>query len=269
MGWFRRAKKEDAPDTTPTVDPDDDKRLQDVYNTRQEDLRAIDEELVQKHESLKSVMERLESVKKEYDVATSELMARKKELVVCKKDLENLGVERENLLKEIASSKDELAENETDERLAAVREEVETQRSKVDELKRQADELHLTLESRKTEQRHTEDGLLQATEELTSTREEIQTATKQLEELREEARNLQHAEQASVGAPAESTSIQERNVLEAASAVVASMTRKMQASEEELSKVREMLKNEQEAHDLTRKQLEALNTHAADDQKSA
>ena len=281
MGFFRKKSADDAikdaessliekpveipePGPTPEQIKIDSQRVQiDALDTeigqKRKEVSSLEELVNTKQDLRKSIEEKLVDVRKEYDSAVSTLMSTKKELNEKRRDARSASSELENIQKRLTDIIADTASAET------------IRKKKDDELK-SIEREHSTVKTQIAEMQRAKSLLQEMKGEITSQQEkninlkkQIQASENMLQKLEKEKKSVlesvRNAEKSLKVPPAKiedaknQTPVENKSVVEAASAVVASMTQKLRSAENELTVVKSLLQKERQAHEATRKKF--------------
>jgi chromosome segregation ATPase len=253
MDWFKRSKKKEVKNFEIKTSNDID--LKNKKNMSSEKDNKIKTEI----EDSKSIPKKLELINQEYSSVVKNLMISKRELNTVKKDIEKSNQEYDNLVlktksarMELLKTKNELTEknnglkkitgeygkqslvieeiNRSKKELSEIKEKIEVYNNELESIKIQADNSP-QLNSMKSEKKKLENEIGQKRNELKSAKKELETVENQ-----------------------KSTSVMRGKpdqVVEAASAVVASMNQKLQITLKELNAVKQALDTERKRHENT------------------
>ena len=253
MDWFKRSKKKEVKNFEIKTSNDID--LKNKKNMPNEKDNKIKTEI----EDSKSVPKKLELVNQEYNNVVKNLMISKRELNAVKKDIEKSNEEYENLIlktksarTELLKTKNELAEKNdglekiTNEygRQSLVIEEINRAKKELSEIKEKIEMYNKELESIKI-QSDNSPQLNSMKSEKKKLENEIGQKRNELESAKKELKTVENQKSTSVmrGKPDQ--------VIEAASAVVASMNQKLQTTLKELNAVKQALDTERKRHENT------------------
>ena len=280
MGWFRKSKKveeekvaEVIPEselTKNSVETEEvqvkshEEILKDQY---QNELDYLQSEIHTKTENLESISKKLASVKEEYDLAVTNLMKTKKELHERKNEIESMGkghdeilvkigkskLELENIDKQFNQEKKKLEElDKVDTALAEVKEELEKNKTESESIKKQILQSQQVFDQVKVKQNEAEIELQNTYSKLKNTREEVQKLQAQKGQVSLSKNDSQFIQNEL--APED----QSKNIVEAASAVVANMKHKLELAQKELEIIKKLLEKERKEHQETKSQLEEI-----------
>ncbi len=238
------------------------------------ELSYLQKEIRDKTENLESISKKLASVKEEYDIAVSNLMSTKKEINQKRNEIETIQKDHKEILEKIGVIKGQLESvnkqytekkskldqlEDADASLSEVKKNIAQSNEEYGTIRAQIEETQAILDQVKIKQQEAEVELQNTNSRLKNAREEfsrIQTQ-KQLQEFnpvmaKKEVQFIEN-ELSSIGNKKES-----KNVIEAASAVVASMKDKLMAAQKELDVLKRVLEKERKEHQETKQQLEEL-----------
>lgn len=282
MKLFGRGKKEEGKQKEEKSEIDEDaqptvkiKSHEEILKEQYEnELSYLQNEIRDKTENLESISKKLASVKEEYDTAVSNLMSTKKEINQKRSEIEIIQKDHEVILEKIGTIKGQLESVNTqynekkskldeledaDASLAEVKKNIAQSNEEYGTIRGQIEETQAILDQVKIKQREAEVELQNTNSRLKNARDEIvriQTE-KQLQKTDSGIANKEmqfiENELSTIGSKKES-----KNVIEAASAVVASMNDKLRAAQKELDVVKRVLEKERKEHQETKQQLEEL-----------
>ena len=262
MGFFRKKSADDAikdaessliekpvevpePGPTPEQIKIDSQRVQiDALDTeigqKRKEVSSLEELVNTKQDLRKSIEEKLVDVRKEYDSAVSTLMSTKKELNEKRRDARSASSELENIQKRLTDIIADTASAET------------IRKKKDDELK-SIEREHSTVKTQIAEMQRAKSLLQEMKGEITSQQEkninlkkQIQASENMLQKLEKEKKSVLESVRNAEKSLKDATCLQKlkmqkilhhaesKSVVEAASAVVASMTQKLRSAENEL-----------------------------------
>ena len=211
------------------------------------EVANLQEQFRAKQSELESISEKLDAVSKEYDAAVANLMSVKKELK--EKNAEMDAVRRKYRELDSVSGTGGTAESSAQRgrdkaELAKIREDLAKAAQEYTKVKDMTSRDQEKLDSIKTQQG-------QAKKELDKTNSILFGKKQELARSRDSTISK-------AGQLSQTGSSGSDGIIEAASAVVASIKSKLNTSEKELKETRQMLKREKEDHDKTRKELQNL-----------
>ena len=247
MDWFKRSKKKEVKNFEIKTSNDID--------LKNEKNNKIKTEIKDR----KSVPKKLELINQEYNSVVKNLMISKRELNTVKKEIEKSNEECENLIlktksarAELLKTKNELAEKNdglkkiTSEygKQSLVIEEINRAKKELSEIKEKIDVYNKELESIKI-QADSSPQLNNMKSEKKKMENQIVQKRNELEYAKKELKVVENQKSTSVmrGKPDQ--------VVEAASAVVASMNQKLQITLKELNAVKQALDTERKRHENT------------------
>jgi len=253
MDWFKRSKKKEVKNFD--IKTSDDIVHENKKNMSSEEDNKIKTEL----EDSKSVPKKLELINQEYNNVVKNLMISKRELNTVKKDIEKSNEEYDNLILKTKSARMELlkTKNELTEKndvLKKITSEYGKQSLVIEEISRTKKELSEIKEKIDVYNKELESIKIQAdsSPQLNSMKSEKKKMENQIEQKRNE---LEYAKkELKVVENQKSTSVMRGKpdqVVEAASAVVASMNQKLQITLKELNAVKQALDTERKRHENT------------------
>ena len=282
MGFFRKKSDDDAikdaessliekpvevPEPGPTLEQIkiDSQRVQiDALDTeigqKRKEVSSLEELVNTKQDLRKSIEEKLVDVRKEYDSAVSTLMSTKKELNEKRRDARSASSELENIQKRLTDIIADTASAETirkkkDDELKSIEREHSTVKTQIAEMQR-AKSLLQEMKGEITSQQEKNINLkkqIQASENMLQKLEKEKKSV--LESVRNAEKSLKVPPVAKIEDAKNPPPAENKSVVEAASAVVASMTQKLRSAENELTVVKSLLQKERQAHEATRKKF--------------
>ena len=261
MGFFRKKSDDDAikdaessliekpveipePGPTPEQIQIDSQRVQiDALDTeigqKRKEVSSLEELVNTKQDLRKSIEEKLVDVRKEYDSAVSTLMSTKKELNEKRRDARSASSELENIQKRLTDIIADTASAETirkkkDDELKSIEREHSTVKTQIAEMQR-AKSLLQEMKGEITSQQEKNINLkkqIQASENMLQKLEKEKKSV--LESVRNAEKSLKVPPVAKIENAKNPPPSENKSVVEAASAVVASMTQKLRSAENEL-----------------------------------
>ena len=258
MGFFRKKSAEDAikdaessliekpveisePGPTPEQIQIDSQRVQiDALDTeigqKRKEVSSLEDLVNTKQDLRKSIEEKLVDVRKEYDSAVSTLMSTKKELNEKRRDARSASSELENIQKRLTDIIADTASAETirkkkDDELKSIEREHSTVKTQIAEMQR-AKSLLQEMKGEITSQQEKNINLkkqIQASENMLQKLEKEKKSV--LESVRNAEKSLKVPPVAKIEDVKNPPPSESKSVVEAASAVVASMTQKLRSAE--------------------------------------
>lgn len=213
----------------------------DEIESRLEDIRGS---ILEKTRQLEETASRLAEVKKEYDCAVSDLMAVKKEANEEKNTVESLQRQQRVARTRIKEAQDRYKQE------AGKITEIEKASARLQQIKND-----IALGAKNREDIQKEIAYAQAKLSDTDTRrvgaeDQYQAILEKINGAKSTLHKTQPAPQKTDGSP--------KNIVEAASTVVASMRTKLDAAQKETEVVKQMLAKEREEHKLTKDKLDKI-----------
>ena len=268
MGWLKRLKKDGDGKSghvqnEPVSDAEKPGREK-IMGDRQTELGAIEKEILKKRAALTSLFDKLGSVKEEYENAVDNLMDTKKRRNDKRKEVELLTQQQQRLLEQIGSAHLRLdaANIEIMEKkkitaeldkagvvLAETKSEIAKSQSHADRIREKIIGSQSALDQIVARQQQAEIDLEKTADLLKGAKFEIAN----LDSIR--AGQSSTMEEKNIQEPAVTDKAADKQVVEAASAVVASMTQKLRTAEKELAIIKKVLENERREHAITREKL--------------
>jgi len=255
MGLFRKTKKEEIPpDETKTAESVQIKSPEEIQRDQvTNELEYLQGEVRSKTDHLNSISEKFVKVKEEYEHIVSELMLSKKELNEKKLELESINSQYE----EKKSSLNELERADRD--LAAVKSEYIKYKAESEELENKVKTLQASYEDNKRAHESAGQNIAKEKAQQEAVRKEIEEIRKEYESKKKEIeiarKELKFIEEQIANVGDRSTP---KNVVAAASSVVASMNSKLLATQKELETLKIALQRERADHAETKKKLDDL-----------
>jgi chromosome segregation ATPase len=271
MGFFKRLKKHDEPEDVLIKKESDSTAVKNQDDVLKERSRGesdyLKKEIQTNTTHLNSILQKLADVKEEYDQVVGNLMASKKEMNQKKMEIDAIKKEYSELQARLGAAKlehniakstlDEL--NDANMELASIRSQITQHKEEFEKLKSQPSESQLDLD-KMTEKYE------QVKSELAKARSEVDLARQQLQYLKDESDNkkqeieitkkelkLLESDLSSTGRGGAL-----KNVIEAASVVVAATNAKLQKAQQEIEVLKQAIERERTEHIKTKKLLGEL-----------
>ncbi len=272
MRLFRKSKKEDS-DQIETSEVKVKSPTEIKEEQFQNELDYLQKEIKTKTESYESISKKLSSVKEEYDSAVANLMSAKSELNEKKEELDKIKKEHGEISSKLISAKNDLESiqkeiqvksstiqesKQISDKLLSTNSEIQKANQELEEIQRKLEEsqsVYDKIEMKKTE----------AETELHNTGLQIEAAKHEMLKMQSaiksgKAITLPTKEEEFIEKEISSFEKKEstKQIIEAASAVVASMKTKLSIAEKEVETVNILLKKERDEHQKTKEKLEKL-----------
>ena len=271
MGFFKRLKKQEEPEDVLIKKESDTlvvKNQEGVLKERaQSESDYLRKEVQTNTERLNSILQKLANVKEEYDLVVGNLMSSKKEMNQKKIEIETIKKEYAELQTRLNSAKSEhnIAKSTLDElneanlKLTSIKSQIAQHKEDLEKLKSHPSKSQV--ESSQVTERYE-----QVKFELAKAKSEMDLARQQFQYLKDESDNKKQEIEAakkelkllendlsSAGRGGAS-----KNVIEAASAVVASTNARLQKAQTEIEVLKQAIERERNEHLKTKKHLDEL-----------
>lgn len=256
MNWFKRDKpKEEKPseDAHPQneelkLDVEQFKAEQVDYSQNKNELKEFENE-VESKKHLESISKKLADVKQEYDLAVENLINVKKELIKKNKELSSLkAISISNPPKTVISS--QLKES------GEIEEKIKKEKALLEDIQSQIKKSKVELDAVKNEQRKSELKLIELQALVKKSEKELGNIELNKQEL---LRDIQlEQEKAKTKVKKLDEQKDSKQVIEAASAAIASMKNKLKIAEKELVTVKQILEKERKDHQETKERLKSF-----------
>ena len=224
------------------------------------EVTSLQEQFRTKQSEVESISEKLDAVSKEYDLAVANLMSVKKELK--QKNAEMDAAQRKHRDLEAVSGTDAAkssAQRDQDKaELAKIREDLAKVTQKYTKAKDVAGQEQKKLDSIRTQQGQEQKKLDSIRTQQGQAKKELDKTNSILFNKKQELARSKNKTISKTGQMPQTGSSGSDGIIEAASAVVASIKSKLNIAEKELKDARQMLKKERQDHDKTRKELQKL-----------
>ena len=241
MGLFKKFKKEDKKENIEKLQDTgsniDIKKTDDIQNKQvKNECDNLQNEIREKNERLNTILEKIQISKKEYDEIVGKIIQSKKELhsdIIPKSDSET-----NNLLKSKNQDIDKISKDISDSKI--------TLRNIQDDItknKEMNEELEQKIKKNTPFFSDSENQKKKIDEELEQRRKEVGVLKKRLVEMKKTGIRNQDSDDS-------------KNVVEAASQIVATTNKRLQDTMKELDVIRELLDKERKAHTETKKKLQ-------------
>ncbi|ABK77786.1 ATPase involved in DNA repair [Cenarchaeum symbiosum A] len=254
MGLFR--KKEPAESEPGPAEPGPEIEMEKA----RADLAGVERDVVKKYSELTALSEKLDRVKTEYDTTVGSLMSERKALAEAKKEAALLEEARGGLAEGVEQKRAQLDQAEIDlgdrkgrieeldrahAALAGIKEEADRGRAELHDINRRILESQSALDRARASQAEAEAELHNSGEGLKSARDEVKKLSQERDTMRAEI-DLAKKEMKVVRGQMESASEggAKQHVVEAASAMVSSLTQRLATAERELGVIKKVLERE-------------------------
>lgn len=258
MGLFKRAKKEEEKISDMTSE---------FVNKEEPNPRILEQDIVIKEnqEKLDEITSRLASVKEEYDSIVGNLMSVKREYNEKKSALESINQEYQKIKSEIEQNESKLQQSKN------VSENILKSQKNIEDLKKEESKIKEEYEKIKQKITESQTTLHEIKNQQIQSQTELDEINSKIYNAREELRNLPSELNPDTDSSfsktekllierelADTKKNESNNVIEAASAIVASLKSKLNSKEHELLAIQQLLQKERDAHNETKNQLEQL-----------
>ena len=226
MGLFKKTKKED------NVYQETNENLQKIKDETESEIGKLESEIQEKDERLSIILDKIELSKKEYDEIVGKIIQSKKELRALGTSQVNTNETRMNnqstddISKDISDSKIELKN-------------IQDDIAKKIEINKELDE---KIKKNQTFFSNSENQKKKIEEELEQRKKELEILNKKLGGMKKTHIKNEGSDDS-------------KNVVEAASQIVATTNKRLQDTMKELDIVRQLLDKERKAHNETKKKL--------------
>lgn len=261
MDWFKRTQ-EDAEGKTSEENSTQNIKTEHSDNEHEKgEQNQLQNEIKTQTEHLQSISKKLTDVKKEYDEAVGKLILVKKDLIQKNKDMNSLNTLSSISQKTTTSQQNGKIYSEKIKKEKDILEDIKSQINKgkkeMEEIKvRKTDSLS-ELEQLKMEYPATESRLETMFTQIKKSQEELENIETKKQKIMDEINKIKNTNQIT-NKNSSDQSKESKHVVEAASAVIASMKNKVNIAEKEIITIRQMLGKERNEHQATKKQLESL-----------
>ncbi len=257
MDWFKRTQEADGGKTSKEnsaqnigTEHSDNEHEKGEQNQQQNEIKT-------QTEYLQSISKKLADVKKEYDEAVGKLILVKKDLIQKKKDMDSLNTLYSISKKTITSQQNGKIYSEKIKIDKDILEDIKSQINKgkkeMEEIKARKTDSLSELEQIKMEHPTTKSRLETMFMQIKKSQEELENIETKKQKIMDEIKKIKITNKKSNDQTKES-----KHVVEAASAVIASMKNKVNIAEKEIKTIQQMLGKERNEHQATKKQLESL-----------
>ena len=226
MGLFKKTKKED------NVYQETNENLQKIKDETESEIGKLESEIQEKNERLSTILDKIELSKKEYDEIVGKIIQSKKELRALGTSQVNTNETRVNnqitddISKDISDSKIELKNIQND-----IAKKIEINKELEEKIKKNQPFVSDSENQKK-----------KIDEELNQRKNELEVLKKRLGEIKKtDTKNNEGNDS--------------KNVVEAASQIIATTNKRLQDTTKELEVIRQLLDKERKAHNETKKKL--------------
>ena len=227
MGLFKKTKKEDV-----NVYEETNDNLQKIKDETESEIEKLESEIQEKNQRLSTILEKIQLSKKEYDEIVGKIIQSKKELRAHGTSQVNTNETRmnnqskDNISKDISDSKIELKNIQDD-----IAKKIEINK-----------ELEEKIKNNQPFISDSENQKKKIDEELNQRKNELEVLKKRLGEMKKTDIKNNEGDDS-------------KNVVEAASQIIATTNKRLQDTMKELDIVRQLLDKERNAHNETKKKL--------------
>ena len=227
MGLFKKTKKEDV-----NVYQETNENLKKIKDETESEIEKLESEIQEKDERLSTILEKIQLSKKEYDEIVGKIIQSKKELRALGTSQVNTNETRmsnqstDDISKDISDSKIELKN-------------IQDDIAKKIEINKELDE---KIKKNQTFFSNSENQKKKIEEELEQRKKELEILNKKLGGMKKTHIKNEGSDDS-------------KNVVEAASQIVATTNKRLQDTMKELDIVRQLLDKERKAHNETKKKL--------------
>jgi DNA repair exonuclease SbcCD ATPase subunit len=226
MGLFKKTKKED------NVYQETNENLQKIKDETESEIGKLESEIQEKNERLSTILDKIELSKKEYDEIVGKIIQSKKELRALGTSQVNTNETRVNnqitddISKDISDSKIELKNIQND-----IAKKIEINKELEEKIKKNQPFVSDSENQKK-----------KIDEELNQRKNELEVLKKRLGEIKKTDTKNNEGDDS-------------KNVVEAASQIIATTNKRLQDTTKELEVIRQLLDKERKAHNETKKKL--------------
>ena len=226
MGLFKKTKKED------NVYQETNENLQKIKDETESEIGKLESEIQEKNERLSTILDKIELSKKEYDEIVGKIIQSKKELRALGTSQVNTNETRVNnqitddISKDISDSKIELKNIQND-----IAKKIEINKELEEKIKKNQPFVSDSENQKK-----------KIDEELNQRKNELEVLKKRLGEMKKTDTKNNEGDDS-------------KNVVEAASQIIATTNKRLQDTTKELEVIRQLLDKERKAHNETKKKL--------------
>ena len=228
MGLFKKTKKED------NVYQETNENLQKIKDETESEIGKLESEIQEKNERLSTILDKIELSKKEYDEIIGKIIQSKKELRALGTSQVNTNETRVNnqitddISKDISDSKIELKNIQND-----ITKKIEINKELEEKIKKNQPFISDSENQKK-----------KIDEELNQRKNELEVLKKRLGEMKKTDTKNNEGDDS-------------KNVVEAASQIIATTNKRLQDTTKELEVIRQLLDKERKAHTETKKKSQS------------
>ena len=228
MGLFKKTKKED------NVYQETNENLQKIKDETESEIGKLESEIQEKNERLSTILDKIELSKKEYDEIVGKIIQSKKELRALGTSQVNTNETRVNnqitddISKDISDSKIELKNIQND-----IAKKIEINKELEEKIKKNQPFISDSENQKK-----------KIDEELNQRKNELEVLKKRLGEMKKTDTKNNEGDDS-------------KNVVEAASQIIATTNKRLQDTTKELEVIRQLLDKERKAHTETKKKSQS------------
>ncbi len=245
MNWFKRDKPKEESKQESTQDEEVKLEVEQFHEEQvdnshnKNDLEELENEIESKKQHLESVSKKLTDVKQEYDLAVEKLIHVKKDLIVKNKELSSLrAISSSNPPKDATS--DQLKES------VGIEREIKKGKEELEHIQTQIKQSKVELDAVKNEEHKSESKVIEVQAILKKSEKELGSIELNKKELLKDIQLEQKKSKNKEKKPGEDR--ESKQVIEAASAAIASMKNKLKIAETELVTVKQILDKERKEH---------------------
>jgi len=261
LDWFKRTQKEDEGKTSEENSAQNIRTEHSDNEHEKGEPNQLQNEIKTQTEHLQSISKKLADVKKEYDEAVGKLILVKKDLIQKKKDMDSLNTLSSISQKTTTSQQNGKIYSEKIKKEKDILEDIKSQINKgkkeMEEIKARKTDSLSELEQIKMEYPTTESRLKTMFTQIKKSQEELENIETKKQKIMDEIKKTKNTNQIT-NKKSSDQSNESKHVVEAASAVIASMKNKVNIAEKEIKTIHQMLEKERNEHQATKKQLESL-----------
>jgi len=249
MGWFKRSKKQEdesleKQEAQNEVPPVQEKSHEMILKEQLEDeIAQLRNDIKIKLETLDTITTKLASVKEEYETVVSNLMSIKKEWNTKKNDIDSFSSKHDEITSKIESLKSQEKE------ILSILEPLQIEKneilSKIESLKSEKNDVESEFQNTQTNLINAREGLQKLQSQTEQKKSEVGMVDKEVKFIENKL--------STVG-----KNVDTKNIVEAASAIVASTNQKLHMAEKELEIIKKLLDKERKEHREAKNQLEKL-----------
>ena len=229
MGLFKKSKKEEG-----NVYQETNENLQKIKDETESEIGKLESEIQEKNERLSTILDKIELSKKEYDEIVGKIIQSKKELRALGTSQVNTNETRVNnqitddISKDISDSKIELKNIQND-----IAKKIEINKELEEKIKKNQPFISDSENQKK-----------KIDEELNQRKNELEVLKKRLGEMKKTDTKNNEGDDS-------------KNVVEAASQIIATTNKRLQDTTKELEVIRQLLDKERKAHTETKKKSQS------------